>query len=465
MIADIDPALISTAKVRSDQVRAVTGELDNSAAARQTVIARIIQEAAALGIRPREYIDHVADDSNVDSPVGGIALWSGPVPIPAAAGMSNRFLAEAWARRRTEEGLGATTTLEMTEGGRQLDEMHLFQLTDNDLRKLGFRPRSGPEGSKTIRDQVNDLWSRISARFVSQAKGPVHVFATDAFPTSVLANAELPELRTNPQVGAEQVTFAHRVPGTLVAGQLPDGQPTTVPEPLRALMDAPGRQASLQFYRPDRPGYIDLTAVGAMTPAQQETHLASLQSDVARIDQPRRQAREALAAAQVPGAGRGPATQRPRVAPASAPGQGAHDALPDAAPQTPAPAQDPSPAQRPPLRRAARRGRPAQVGALPTVPAGTAEPATAAADPASTTVPTPTTVAASAPAPAADPAPAAGSEAEQVAAQAKLASSLTSLTFATASHGSRGTTTASRREPGHGPTTTQGPQRPSGPRR
>jgi RHS repeat-associated protein len=98
----------------------------------------------------------------------GAVFYSGP---------GNRALAEQFA---LSEG---RTTLEMTRGGRWLDQQQLF----------------GPNSPLTA-TQANAVWSRLSERFAAEASGTVVSFTNGFRAQSVFATVEYPTLLRNPNV-------------------------------------------------------------------------------------------------------------------------------------------------------------------------------------------------------------------------------------------------------------------------
>lgn len=94
------------------------------------------------------------------------------------SGAGNRKLAEVYAIAEEK------TTLEMTPGGKYLDDMKLFE-----------------QGSPLTPSQATQVWSRLSQRYAQQAAGDVFCFVTGARPTGVFTTIELPELKKNRKVG------------------------------------------------------------------------------------------------------------------------------------------------------------------------------------------------------------------------------------------------------------------------
>ncbi len=132
-----------------------------SAAARQALLADILNRALALG---------------VGTPRDAAVLWSG-------LGSDGPAIAAAWARAH------GGITLEMTPGGAFLESLNLF----------------GPNSPFT-RAEASALWARVSHEFASQASGQVRVLVGRVSPNSVYATVERPVLAENPNVlGVEEI--------------------------------------------------------------------------------------------------------------------------------------------------------------------------------------------------------------------------------------------------------------------
>ena len=93
------------------------------------------------------------------------------------SGAGNRALAEQFAE---ENG---RSTLEMTPGGKWLDQEGLF----------------GPRSPLT-RGEAVAVWSRLSGRFAAGASGTAVGFVQGASPYGVWATTELPALESNPAI-------------------------------------------------------------------------------------------------------------------------------------------------------------------------------------------------------------------------------------------------------------------------
>ncbi|MDD2402727.1 MAG: hypothetical protein PHD60_11110, partial [Clostridia bacterium] len=86
--------------------------------------------------------------------------------------------AESYATRTSK------TTLEMTPGGKWLDDLKLFE---------------NPEIELTPKQSM-EVWSRLSERYAQQASGAVTAFSKSARPLSIFNTVELPALRSNTNI-------------------------------------------------------------------------------------------------------------------------------------------------------------------------------------------------------------------------------------------------------------------------
>lgn len=114
------------------------------------------------------YLD-LAEKLDVMTAISKSVFYSGP---------GNRKLAEQFAVAEEK------TTLEMTPGGKFLDDLKLFD-----------------QGSPLQPEQAMRVWSRLSRRYAEQAAGDVFCFVVGARPTGVFTTVELPELKKNRKVG------------------------------------------------------------------------------------------------------------------------------------------------------------------------------------------------------------------------------------------------------------------------
>ncbi len=106
---------------------------------------------------------------DVSTPKDASVFYSG--------GPANRALAEQFAKANGKR------TLEMTPGGKWLDDLQLFG-----------------ESSPLAKKEAFTAWSRLSERYAAQASGEVYAFVNGTKPTSVFSSIELPTLMKNPHV-------------------------------------------------------------------------------------------------------------------------------------------------------------------------------------------------------------------------------------------------------------------------
>ena len=128
-----------------------------------TPVSFVTQQAAV------DYYLVLVEKLDVTTAISKSVFYSGP---------GNRKLAEVYAIAEDK------TTLEMTPGGKQLDDQRLFE-----------------QGSPLTPAQATQVWGRLSQRYAQQAAGDVFCFVTGARPTGVFTTVELPELKKNKKVG------------------------------------------------------------------------------------------------------------------------------------------------------------------------------------------------------------------------------------------------------------------------
>jgi hypothetical protein len=116
-----------------------------------------------------DYYLVLVEQLDVTTAISKSVFYSGP---------GNRKLAEVYAIAEDK------TTLEMTPGGKYLDDLKLFE-----------------QGSPLTPAQATKVWSRLSQRYAQQAAGDVFCFVTGARPTGVFMTVELPELKKNRKIG------------------------------------------------------------------------------------------------------------------------------------------------------------------------------------------------------------------------------------------------------------------------
>ena len=116
-----------------------------------------------------DYYLALVEQLDVTTAINKSVFYSGP---------GNRKQAETYAIAEDK------TTLEMTVGGKVLDDLKLFE-----------------QGSPLTPAQATRVWSRLSQRYAQQAAGDVLCFVTGARPTGVFTTVELPALKKNRKVG------------------------------------------------------------------------------------------------------------------------------------------------------------------------------------------------------------------------------------------------------------------------
>jgi hypothetical protein len=116
--------------------------------------------------------------ADFSTPPGGAVFWTGYRE-------GNQARAMAWAARHGK------STIEMTPGGRWLEDLDLY----------------GPK-SPVSRAEANELWKAASENYAMGASGRVNAFTagTSWSPDSVFYGTELPILRANPNV-SPRITY------------------------------------------------------------------------------------------------------------------------------------------------------------------------------------------------------------------------------------------------------------------
>ncbi|MDD3139996.1 MAG: hypothetical protein PHX08_13605 [Lachnospiraceae bacterium] len=93
------------------------------------------------------------------------------------SGKGNRELAEEFAKTNGK------TTLEMTQGGKYLDDLKLFA-----------------DDSALTKEQAADVWKRLSERYAEGTSGNAYGFTEGAREGSIFNTVEYPTLQKNPNV-------------------------------------------------------------------------------------------------------------------------------------------------------------------------------------------------------------------------------------------------------------------------
>ena len=116
----------------------------------------------------------IAQDYDVSTPKDGIVLYS----ISYLPTKENRDKAFAYVKSHP-----GSMMIEHTDCGAKLVELGLS---------------SGDCGLSN--EEIADIWSIASKRFISEAKGSVTAFVNNADPRSVFCRMELPNILTNPKL-------------------------------------------------------------------------------------------------------------------------------------------------------------------------------------------------------------------------------------------------------------------------
>ncbi|MEH0471730.1 hypothetical protein QA943_23325 [Streptomyces sp. B21-097] len=227
----------------------------------QAIVDRLDAESEAGGFASvKEYIESLTTDRDGVSPPEGTrptsAFWShgthhaqAPQNWAGENFLDNRYVAEAWATVQNKRSADSARTLETTEGGRRLNEMHLFE--DAVRQALG-----GDEQGFTYA-WARDCWGSISQTYAEASEGPVVVVSQTAHTRSILYNRELPTLHANQDVGLDNIHFAY-------------APPREWPQEARNEIGADTVRAQVQVDDPTLPHYVDPVAYAAQDPVQRK---------------------------------------------------------------------------------------------------------------------------------------------------------------------------------------------------
>ncbi|WP_405423908.1 hypothetical protein [Streptomyces erythrochromogenes] len=273
----IEKGAVARAKARHEAALDAKADPDS-------VVARISAAAEAAGLKDRltkdgvlleskekRYIDSLAKDEAKLTPPDGAkpisAFWSHGIEHPDAPKnydgvpfLSQRFIAEEWAAQQNKANPGSAQTLETMQGGRELDNMFLWE--PEVIEALGGADAGfGPGYAKA-------KWDEISATYGGLAEGRVNVFADTGNTRAVLYQKELGTLRGNKNVGLHNIHFVYEAPQSW-------------PEVTRAEAGTNDVRAVAQFDNKDLPHYIDPQGFAADTPEARKAKIDSLLEGVA----------------------------------------------------------------------------------------------------------------------------------------------------------------------------------------
>lgn len=237
----------------------------------ESVVARITAAATAKGLDAKTYIEQLSRDKKKLTPSDGTkpisAFWTygikhedAPLNDWNQPFLSQRFIAEEWAAQRNKTNPGAAQTLETTQGGRELDDMFLWE--DEVIEALGGEMAGFEPGF------AEATWKQISGTYAELAEGRVIVFGQSADTRSILHKQELGSLCDNPNVGLHNIHFAYE----------PDQE---WPEVTRAEAGTDAVRAVAQFNDPTLPRYIDPKAFAAAAPEDRKAQIDKITEAVA----------------------------------------------------------------------------------------------------------------------------------------------------------------------------------------
>ncbi len=93
------------------------------------------------------------------------------------SGQGNRALAEEFVK------VNGKITLEMTSGGKYLDDLKLFE-----------------QGSPLTQEEAVNVWARLSTRYAQNASGNTYGFVKNSWEGSIFNTIEYPALKKNSNV-------------------------------------------------------------------------------------------------------------------------------------------------------------------------------------------------------------------------------------------------------------------------
>ncbi|MFH9550672.1 hypothetical protein [Streptomyces sp. NPDC017435] len=256
------PRYIERLALKLAMEEAERAEAANTLEGAQEIVDRLDAESEAAGFASvKEYIESVTTDRKGVSPPEGknptSAFWSHGTPHPEAPRnwtgenfLDNRYVAEAWALVQNNRSPGSARTLETTEGGQRLNEMHLFE--------DAVRQALGGDDQGFTYAWARECWGSISQTYAEASEGPVVVFSETAHTRSILYNRELPTLHANQGVGLDNIHFAYTAPREW-------------PQEARNEIGADAVRAQVQVDDPTLPHYVDPVAYPAQDPVARRT--------------------------------------------------------------------------------------------------------------------------------------------------------------------------------------------------
>ncbi|MGW6864107.1 hypothetical protein ACWGHM_32180 [Streptomyces sp. NPDC054904] len=269
---EIELGALRRANARAKAAREVRLDPDPVAQRiRDAATAAGLEDRPAQGKEPalskaRLYIDQLIEDRSKLRPPPGThpvsAFWSYGLEHPEAPPnrdgvpfLDQRFIAEEWAHQQNQKEPGSAQTLETSRGGRELDDMFLWE--KKVLEALGGQQAGfGPDFAATC-------WQTISGTYAEVAEGEVFVFADTANTRSILHQRELSTLCANDKVGLDNIRFVYEAPATW-------------PEVTRTEAGTNAVRTVAQFDNPALPRYIDPYAYPADEPEVRKAKVDSL---------------------------------------------------------------------------------------------------------------------------------------------------------------------------------------------